>query len=204
MRRRGRSAEPARGASRARPPEPRPCRQKEREAFAAAASASWSRYEEACRRRFAIDWAAAEIAVPVVPGPAHARRFPARGARPVHRLVAVLHDLGAEGQVPGDSRRSRSSGAEARDLFAKATAMLDRLVAEHSLQANGRLRLLPGQFRRRRLVVFTDESRTTERCRFHFLRQQWERAGADRVPQPGRLRRARGHRAEPITWGRSP
>ena len=90
------------------------------------------------------------IAVPAFLGAAGARRRPARGARPVHRLVAVLHDLGAEGQVPGDLRTTRSSATRRRELFDDAQALLDRIVAEKLLTATRRLRLLPGQLRRRR------------------------------------------------------
>ena len=68
-------------------------------------------------------------------------------------------------------------GAEARDLFEKASAMLDRLAADHSLQAHAVYGFFPAGSDGDDVVVFTDEPRTREACRFHFLRQQWERQG---------------------------
>ena len=79
-RRRGRPAEPARGASRARPPEPRPCKRRSGRRSATAAQRKLVSYEEACRRRFAIDWAAAEIAVPSFLGPKALDDFPLRSS----------------------------------------------------------------------------------------------------------------------------
>ena len=68
------------------------------------------------------------IAAPALPRHARAPRLPARRDRPVHRLVAVLHGLGAEGQVPGDLRRPRSSAPRRARLFddAERAARADR------------------------------------------------------------------------------
>ena len=68
-------------------------------------------------------------------------------------------------------------GDEARDLFEKASAMLARLVRDRSLKAHGVYGFFPANSDGDDVVVYTDESRTKERCRFHFLRQQWERQG---------------------------
>ncbi len=68
-------------------------------------------------------------------------------------------------------------GAEARDLFEKGSALLARLVRDHVLRAHGIYGFFPANSEGDDVVVYTDESRTTERCRFHFLRQQWERQG---------------------------
>ena len=68
-------------------------------------------------------------------------------------------------------------GEEARDLFEKASAMLARLVRDRSLEAHGVYGFFPANSDGDDVVVYTDESRTKERCRFHFLRQQWERQG---------------------------
>ncbi|MBV8486877.1 MAG: methionine synthase, partial [Planctomycetaceae bacterium] len=69
------------------------------------------------------------------------------------------------------------AGAEARDLFQKAGAMLKRLVQDRSLRAHGVYGFFPASADGDDVVIYTDESRLTERCRFHFLRQQWERQG---------------------------
>ncbi|QDT69898.1 Methionine synthase [Planctomycetes bacterium MalM25] len=68
-------------------------------------------------------------------------------------------------------------GEEAKKLFDDAGAMLDRVIAEGSLTARGVYGFFPAAADGEDLVVYTDESRTTERCRLHCLRQQWERKG---------------------------
>ena len=68
-------------------------------------------------------------------------------------------------------------GVEAKKLFDDAGAMLDRVIAEGSLGARGVYGFFPAATDGEDIVVYTDESRSTERCRLHCLRQQWERKG---------------------------
>ena len=79
---------------------------------------------------------------------------------PLHRLVAVLHGLGAEGEVPRDLRRPGRRRGRARAVR-RRPAMLDRIVAEEWLTANARLRLLPGQL----ATATTSSSTPTSRAR---------------------------------------
>ena len=65
----------------------------------------------------------------------------------------------------------------ARELFDDARTLLDRIVAEKLLTANGVYGFFPANSDGDDIVVYTDESRTTERARFPMLRQQWEREG---------------------------
>ena len=46
------------------------------------------------------------------------------------------------------------------------------------------------------VILYTDESRTSELCRFHMLRQQWKRRGRIRVSIAGRLCRSGRFRRE--------
>ncbi len=59
-------------------------------------------------------------------------------------------------------------GAEARDLFEQASAMLAQLVRDRSLKAHGVYGFFPANSAGDDVVVYTDESRTKERCRFHL------------------------------------
>ena len=63
-------------------------------------------------------------------------------------------------------------GAAARDLFKDAQAMLKRIVDEQWFTARGVVGFWPANAVGDDVVVWTDESRTTERARFHTLRQQ--------------------------------
>src|SRR5262249_27373822 len=56
-------------------------------------------------------------------------------------------------------------------------AMLDCVVRDRSLNANGIYGLFPANAVGDDVVIYADESRMKEKTRFHFLRQQWERQG---------------------------
>jgi 5-methyltetrahydrofolate--homocysteine methyltransferase len=74
------------------------------------------------------------------------------------------------------------SGEAARRLFDDAQAMLDQLVAERWLRANGVFGLFPAnQVDGDDIEVYTDESRTAVRATLHALRQQTE--GRDGSPR---------------------
>ncbi|WP_415287635.1 methionine synthase [Brevundimonas sp. S1H14] len=63
-------------------------------------------------------------------------------------------------------------GEAAQDLFRDAQAMLKRIVAEKWYTAKGVIGFWPANARGDDVVVWTDETRTTEAARFHTLRQQ--------------------------------
>jgi 5-methyltetrahydrofolate--homocysteine methyltransferase len=68
-------------------------------------------------------------------------------------------------------------GGEARKLFADAQALLKRIVDEKLLTAQAVYGFFPAAADGDDVVLYTDESRSVERCRFPMLRQQWEREG---------------------------
>lgn len=63
-------------------------------------------------------------------------------------------------------------GEAARNLFADAQAMLKTMVAEKWLTAKAVIGFWPANSLGDDIIVYTDESRTTELTRFHALRQQ--------------------------------
>jgi 5-methyltetrahydrofolate--homocysteine methyltransferase len=63
-------------------------------------------------------------------------------------------------------------GEAARDLFRDAQGMLKRIVEEKWFTAKGVVGFWPANARDDDVVVWTDETRTTEAARFHGLRQQ--------------------------------
>ena len=68
-------------------------------------------------------------------------------------------------------------GQQARELYRDAEQMLDRVIEQRLLRANGVYGFFPAASDGDDVILFTDDSRTEERMRFHFLRQQWERQG---------------------------
>ena len=68
-------------------------------------------------------------------------------------------------------------GKQARALYDDARVLLDTIVGEGKLKARAVYGFFPANSMGDDLVVYEDESRTTERARFPMLRQQWEREG---------------------------
>ncbi|MDP3748295.1 MAG: vitamin B12 dependent-methionine synthase activation domain-containing protein, partial [Phenylobacterium sp.] len=63
-------------------------------------------------------------------------------------------------------------GEAARDLYKDAQAMLEKIIAEKWFEARGVVGFWPAQADGDDVVLYTDESRTTELTRLHTLRQQ--------------------------------
>jgi len=68
-------------------------------------------------------------------------------------------------------------GPAARELYANARAMLDRIVAERWFTPRAALAIWPANRDGDDIVVWTDEGRQTPRARFHMLRQQTAKSG---------------------------
>ncbi|HLI64842.1 MAG TPA: methionine synthase [Caulobacteraceae bacterium] len=63
-------------------------------------------------------------------------------------------------------------GEAARDLYADARKMLDKMIAERWVEARGVVGLWPANADGDDIVVYADESRTSQRARLHTIRQQ--------------------------------
>jgi 5-methyltetrahydrofolate--homocysteine methyltransferase len=68
-------------------------------------------------------------------------------------------------------------GEAARDLFKDAQVMLKKMIDEKWLTANGVVGFWPANADGDDVVVWTDESRSTELTRLHTLRQQMSKSG---------------------------
>ncbi|MBU6372482.1 MAG: methionine synthase [Alphaproteobacteria bacterium] len=68
-------------------------------------------------------------------------------------------------------------GEAARGLFKDAQAMLARMIEEKWVTANGVVGFFAANRQGDDIVLWTDETRTTERARLHTLRQQMEKPG---------------------------
>lgn len=132
-------------------------------------------YEEALTRRQTCDWLEVEIAKPEF-----------TGLRSVDGEISVIRQYidwspffsswemrGKYPQILDDPKL----GKEARELFDNANALLDLAEREGKLKLKGVYGFWPADSIGDDIVVYTDEERTQERCRFCMLRQQWERQG---------------------------
>jgi 5-methyltetrahydrofolate--homocysteine methyltransferase len=134
-------------------------------------------YAVALAKRFQTDWAAVDIPKPQT-----------IGALETEVSLEILREFidwspffltwELKGKYPAilsDPKR----GEAARKLFDDANELLDRIIAKKSLAARGVLGFWPAASRGDDIIVYSDDSRTTELCRLHTLRQQWERKGQD-------------------------
>ena len=96
----------------------------------------------------------------------------ARGAGAVHRLDVLLLRLGAQGTLPGDSRRSDDRRAPRASSTTNAQGVLDRIIREKRLTARGVYGFWPANALGDDIVVYKDDARRAEIARFHMLRQQ--------------------------------
>ncbi len=79
---------------------------------------------------------------------------------------------GAYPRILDDAKK----GEEARKIFADAQAMLDQIVAEKWFTAKAVIGLFPANGTDDdSVIVYSDESRSTELARLHFLRQQQDK-----------------------------
>ena len=63
-------------------------------------------------------------------------------------------------------------GLEARRVYQDANALLDRMIAEKRISGKAVFGLFPANSDGDDIIIWTDESRSTERCRLYNLRQQ--------------------------------
>ncbi|MFM8250811.1 MAG: methionine synthase [Planctomycetota bacterium] len=133
-------------------------------------------YEEAKRRRLATDWATVRIDRP---------EFLGRRTLPPVSLAELVPWIDwspffLTWELKGKYPRifdDQVVGAQARELFADAQRLLDRIVKEKLLTARAVYGFWPAAADGDDVVLYTDDKRTHELTRFYMLRQQWQRQG---------------------------
>ncbi len=131
-------------------------------------------FETARARRTAIAWRAEDIAQPAFTG-VRAIEVPLATLREYIDWTPFFHTWELKGIYPR-ILDDEKYGAQARLIFSEANALLDRIIAEDLLRARGVYGFFPANAIGGDVVVFTDQTRAVERTRFHFLRQQMDRA----------------------------
>jgi 5-methyltetrahydrofolate--homocysteine methyltransferase len=158
--------------------ENRQAQERERAGYALRRQRKLVPYAEAVRRRFPIDWAAADLPVPSFLGTRLLRDFPLSEVVPYVDWSPFFMAWELPGKYP-QVLDDAKAGPEARKLFADARRLLDRIVAEGLLRAHAVYGFFPANSDGDDLVVYEDETRTRERARLPMLRQQWQREGQE-------------------------
>jgi 5-methyltetrahydrofolate--homocysteine methyltransferase len=135
-------------------------------------------YAEALARRFKTDWANVDIPKPAFTGTRVLEQFPLEKLRGYIDWSPFFLTWELKGKYPRIFDDPKL-GDEAKKLFDDANHLLDRIVQGKLLTARGVYGFWPAASAGDDIVVFADDSHSKELCRFHGLRQQWERKGQD-------------------------
>jgi 5-methyltetrahydrofolate--homocysteine methyltransferase len=127
--------------------------------------------EEARKRGTQTDWSSYTPPAPCQPGLTTLREFPLQEIVPLIDWTPFFQTWELSGRYPA-ILQDAVVGEAARNLFADAQAMLQRLVAEKWLTANGVVGLFPANRVGDDVEVYADETRSRPIKTFRFLRQQ--------------------------------
>ena len=125
-------------------------------------------------RRTPIAWSPEDVPVPEFTGLRRLDDVPLTDIVPFIDWTFFFHAWELRGRFPGVLDHPRY-GSAARELFANATELLDRITSERLLQARGVYGFWPANADGDDIVVFADEARIAELTRFPMLRQQREK-----------------------------
>ena len=133
-------------------------------------------YAQAKAKRFTTDWQSVEIDVPCFLGTHVLADFPLSTLVEYIDWSPFFQTWELKGKYP-KILSDPKVGEAARKLFEDATQLLDEIVSKQLISARGVYGFWPAGSLGDDIVLFTDETRTTELTRFHTLRQQWQRQG---------------------------
>jgi 5-methyltetrahydrofolate--homocysteine methyltransferase len=132
--------------------------------------------EEARTRHTPITWRAEDVPAPEFTGVRVLDDFPLATLREFIDWTPFFHTWELKGVYPR-ILDDAAQGAQARQLFAEANALLDSIVEGKLITARGVYGLFPASAVGDDVELYTDESRKTALSQFHFLRQQANREG---------------------------
>ncbi|SMP46138.1 methionine synthase (B12-dependent) [Neorhodopirellula lusitana] len=133
-------------------------------------------YADALSNKFATDWQNVQIDKPSFTGVQTLTDFPLSEIRRYIDWSPFFSTWELKGKYP-KILKDPVVGEQAKELFDDANAVLDEVIANGSLKANAVYGFWPAASDGDDVILYTDESRSKELTRFHFLRQQWERKG---------------------------
>jgi 5-methyltetrahydrofolate--homocysteine methyltransferase len=132
--------------------------------------------ETARARRTPIEWRAVDLAVPEFLGVRVLEDFPLATLKEFIDWSPFFHTWELKGVYPRILTDERQ-GEQARQIFAEANALLDRIVAEKLLTARAVYGFFAANAVGDDVELYTDGGRGEVLDRLHFLRQQSDREG---------------------------
>ena len=129
-------------------------------------------------RRTPIRWRAEDLSSPAFTGVRVLDEFPLATLREFIDWSPFFHTWGLKGIYPRILDHE-VHGEHARQIFHDGNVLLDCIIREKRLIARGVYGLFPASALGDDVALYTDETRTTECARLHFLRQQADREGSE-------------------------
>jgi len=134
--------------------------------------------EAARARRTPIKWRAEDLPVPEFTGGRVLKNFPLATLRDFIDWTPFFHTWELKGVYPRILEHGEQ-GAQARQIFTEANALLDEIVEKNLITANGVYGLFPASAVGDDVELYTDNAHGSVLERFHFLRQQSDREGSE-------------------------
>jgi 5-methyltetrahydrofolate--homocysteine methyltransferase len=128
-------------------------------------------YEAALKNRLRIDWPHEPLPEPSFVGRRVLAMVPLDEIVPYIDWTFFFAAWELKGRFPAILEHPQYGGA-ARDLYDNARALLDRIISEQLLTANGVYGFWPAASEDDDIVVYRDRAKTGELVRFNMLRQQ--------------------------------
>ncbi|MGD0444036.1 MAG: methionine synthase [Edaphobacter sp.] len=129
-------------------------------------------------RRTPIEWRAEDLPIPAFTGVRMLDNFPLATLREFIDWSPLFHAWGLKGVYPRILEHEQQ-GEQARQLFADANALLDRIIEKNLITARGVYGFFPASAIGDDIELYTDDKREEVLDRFHFLRQQANREGSE-------------------------
>jgi len=149
----------------------REAQNKLRDQFAGRRARTLASYDTALKHRHTVDWAAADLPTPPFLGARIVERQALSELVPFIDWTFFFTAWELKGRFPAILNHPQY-GAAARDLYEHAQRVLDSIVRDSLLTANGVYGFWPAASDGDDIVLFDDEQRRREVTRFNCLRQQ--------------------------------
>jgi 5-methyltetrahydrofolate--homocysteine methyltransferase len=127
--------------------------------------------EQARQQRSTIEWRLEDLPLPEFTGVRVLDNFPLATLREYIDWTPFFHTWELKGVYPRIFDHPEQ-GAQARQIFEEANALLDRIIAENLITARGVYALFAANAVGDDVELYADNSRSRVLDRFHFLRQQ--------------------------------
>jgi 5-methyltetrahydrofolate--homocysteine methyltransferase len=139
--------------------------------------------ETARARRTPIEWRAEDLPTPAFTGVRVLDNFPLATLRDFIDWTPLFHAWGLKGVYPrilnSEGRNHEDQSEQARQLFADANTLLDRIIEKNLITARGVYGFFPASAVGDDIELYTADTRENILERFHFLRQQANREGSE-------------------------